>query len=144
MWSAPDASHPSVSDARRLAAALWAQAGPRQLSPLAALRQQAAAVRTGSSSRGYKVIRAAEPSEQQQQAGQIKSAAVHNRHPSSTTTSPTPLIHSIWLNLQPADDRNVILGSRWQLLQGQEWGWQQFGGVPVAIAPGSFVQVGKQ
>eukprot|EP00775_Hariotina_reticulata_P002533 gene2533-2835_t len=35
---------------------------------------------------------------------------------------------------------NKILGSNWLLVHGPEWAWQEFGGVQLALAPGSFVQ----
>jgi hypothetical protein len=54
----------------------------------------------------------------------------------------SPLLHSVWLNFQPDHGSNKILGSEWLLMQGPEWAWQDFGGVQLALAPGSFVQVG--
>lgn len=35
---------------------------------------------------------------------------------------------------------NTIFGRDWQLLHGNEWCWQRFGGAHVCLAPGSFVQ----
>jgi hypothetical protein len=54
-----------------------------------------------------------------------------------------PLLHSIWVNFQPHSDSNKVLGDSWQLLHGVETGWQEFGGVQLALQPGSFVQVSR-
>lgn len=147
MWAAPAASHTSLADAHRLAAALWSQAGPKQVSQLAALREKAAAAGAAAGQGGTTSnnIRGAKPNsnsrlqqQQQRQPGAV--TAIQNRQQQSSAEA-VPLLHSVWLNFQPSADSNAVLGCEWQLLHGQQWGWQDFGGVPVAIAPGSFVQV---
>lgn len=50
-----------------------------------------------------------------------------------------PLFHSLWLNFQMSPG-NKILGDAWEHLSGEEWVWQRFAGVDIALAPGSFVQ----
>ncbi len=80
-----------------------------------------------------------------------------------SSRSASPLVHSVWINFHSAADEtnsgsqgssnvgkrgsstsrsNVILGSSWQLMHGPAFGWQRFGRADVALAPGSFVQVG--
>lgn len=64
------------------------------------------------------------------------------------------LIHSIWLNFHPGDsdeegkkdskkrpNNNLIIGSDgFELLHGEEEVWQRFGGPPISLGPGAFVQ----
>lgn len=137
VWAASDASHPSVADAQRLAAALWSQAGPKQTNTLQLLRARAAAAAAAASNGSS----SANNKQQQQKQRRISTCSSVS---SSNAVPAAPLLHSIWLNFQPDEGSNRILGSSWQLLHGQQWGWQEFGGVPVAVAPGSFVQVGEQ
>jgi hypothetical protein len=129
VWAAADSAHPSFSDAQRLAAALWAQGGPKTPNPLAALRARAEATaaaaaaassKKGGSKRPATPTAAASAQQQQQQQ---------------------PLLHSIWVNFQPHPDVNRVLGDSWQLMHGPETGWQGFGSVQLAVQPGSFVQV---
>lgn len=49
------------------------------------------------------------------------------------------LWHSIWINVNQKRD-NVILGTEWHLVQGQEWLWERVGGVEIAFLPASFGQ----
>jgi hypothetical protein len=148
VWAAPDGSHPSVVEAKRFAAALWSQAGPKQqqgagmqqANQMAELRARAEAVAAARSGR---------PALQQQQqrskgianlaAASVKQKGVEPA--AAAAVEAGPLLHSVWLNFQPDDDDNRVLGDSWLLLHGQQWGWQDFGGVPVAVAPGSFIQV---
>jgi hypothetical protein len=145
VWAAPDASHPSVAEAKRSAAALWSQAGPKQqqgagaqqanqMAQLRARAEAAAAARSGRPAL-----------QQQQQRQQQQRSKLTVKHSANDTAAAAveagPLLHSVWLNFQPDDDDNRVLGSSWLLLHGQQWGWQGFGGVPVAVAPGSFIQV---
>jgi hypothetical protein len=153
VWAAPDASHPSVAEAKRLAAALWSQAGPKQqqgagaqqanrMAQLRARAEAAAAARSGRP--------AVQQQQQQQQRGKMRAKqtpAISNSSKGSDAAAAAaaveagPLLHSVWLNFQPDDDDNRVLGQSWLLLHGQQRGWQGFGGVPVAVAPGSFIQV---
>jgi hypothetical protein len=108
------------------------------MAQLRARAEAAAAVRSGRSAQ-----------QQQQQRGKLSAVKAPPANNSSSKGSDSaaaaveagPLLHSVWLNFQPADDDNRVLGSSWLLLHGQQWGWQGFGGVPVAVAPGSFIQV---
>ena len=50
------------------------------------------------------------------------------------------LFHSMWLNFQPSTG-NRILGEDWVHLHGLEWARNVLCDTPLAIAPGSFVQV---
>lgn len=50
------------------------------------------------------------------------------------------LVHSVWLNLQPDGSSNAVMGRAWTHLHGPPHMWQGFGGVPICLGPGSFVQ----
>lgn len=53
------------------------------------------------------------------------------------------LWHSIWLNFNTRRD-NVITGSTWKLIRGDEWLWENYLGVRVAIHPAGFVQANPE
>jgi hypothetical protein len=158
VWAAADASHPSFSDAQRLAAGLWAQRGPKTPNPLAALRARAeasaaaaaaaaAAGGGGGGGGGDGGGGGGGGSNSSKKGG--KSTPNPKARSSASSSSSTaqqqqqqPLLHSIWVNFQPHPDVNRVLGDSWQLMHGPETGWQGFGGVQLALQPGSFVQVG--
>ncbi|KAF6252247.1 hypothetical protein COO60DRAFT_1644211 [Scenedesmus sp. NREL 46B-D3] len=147
VWAAPDASHPSAAEARRLAAALWSQAGPRQQQGAAALQaSRMAQLRARAEAAAAAAARggSGRPAKQQQRSKLTAASAAGNsgdEAAAAASRDARPLLHSVWLNFQPEDGSNTILGDSWLLLHGQQWGWQDFGGVPVAVAPGSFVQL---
>jgi hypothetical protein len=151
VWAAPNASHPSVAEAKQLAAALWSQAGPKQQqqqqqqrgTPVAAQQQanqlaqlRARAEAAAAARKGTGTATAAAAAKAARSGAKTRTAAA-----AAAGDAAVPLLHSVWLNFQHEDGSNRILGSSWLLLHGQQWGWQDFGGVPVAVAPGSFIQV---
>lgn len=157
VWAAPDATHPSFADAKRLAAALWAQGGPATPSPLALLRAraEAAAAAKGGGSGSSSSAGSSSGSSVTRTPGSAvvvkrgltgvrgaAAAAAGDGSDRVTQQQQTPLLHSVWVNFQPHPDSNRVLGDSWQLMHGAETGWQEFGGVQLAVQPGSFVQVG--
>ena len=155
VWAAPDASHPSFADAQRLTAALWNQGGPPTPSPLARLRARAeaataatAAASNSSSSNSSNAGRAPGSSVVVRRGitgvrGSAATAAAGGSSSGSngSNAQPPPLLHSIWVNFQPDTDINRVVGEGWQCLHGPHTGWQDFGGVQMAVQPDSFVQV---
>ncbi|HSX10366.1 MAG TPA: methyltransferase [Chlamydiales bacterium] len=63
----------------------------------------------------------------------------HNLQPLLDTLSTHDLWHSIWLNHQPKST-NTILGSTFQLIQGEPFLWQTLNSTPVPFHPGAFSQ----
>jgi hypothetical protein len=110
----PGPQHPAYRSVVKLADALWAHAGPQRVNPVNAVQ---AASTTASSSSSKRPQRS-----------------------TGTVSHPPPLVHSIWVNFQPAVNSNTILGQQWVRLYGPEYVWQEFGGCPVAVAAGGFVQ----
>lgn len=47
--------------------------------------------------------------------------------------------HSIWINLNQRND-NVIFGSSWECIFGEEWLWEKIGGIECCFHPGGFMQ----
>lgn len=76
--------------------------------------------------------------EEEEEEGSVASSA---RAPQSQGSSAPRLIHSVWVNFQPDERSNAVLGDDFKHLHGPQWLWQSFGGPnPNAFSPGSFMQ----